>query len=206
MIFRNLPILCPPKKLCLTLHHQHIYHAWSISRSPHWHMLCQNPWFSVDIPLTFTLQFEGILSGCWNPPVQHVLFNNGVLISYTHTHTYIYIWSKCLDGFCGLHIFALLFNFGVFLQHLIIFVLPLWVLPQCRILPAQIRRDACVLWGSQSSKSSGGTSDNALGCWRSSSGELTFCHGKSPCLMGKSTINGHFQLLFVCSPEGNHLV
>ena len=27
------------------------------------------------------------------------------------------------------------------------------------------------------------------------SGELTFCHGKSPFLMGKSTINGHFQLL-----------
>ena len=26
-------------------------------------------------------------------------------------------------------------------------------------------------------------------------GELTFCHGKSPFLMGKSTINGHFQLL-----------
>ena len=25
------------------------------------------------------------------------------------------------------------------------------------------------------------------------SGELTFCHGKSPFLMGKSTINGHFQ-------------
>ena len=67
----------PPKKLCLTLHHQHMYHAWSISRSPiGWHMLCQNPWFSVDSPLTFTLQFEGILSG-W-----HVLFNNGLLISY----------------------------------------------------------------------------------------------------------------------------
>ena len=27
------------------------------------------------------------------------------------------------------------------------------------------------------------------------SGELTFCHGKSPFLMGKSTINGHFPLL-----------
>ena len=27
------------------------------------------------------------------------------------------------------------------------------------------------------------------------SGELTFCYGKSPFLMGKSTINGHFQLL-----------
>ena len=27
------------------------------------------------------------------------------------------------------------------------------------------------------------------------SGELTFCHGKSPFLMGKPTINGHFQLL-----------
>ena len=27
------------------------------------------------------------------------------------------------------------------------------------------------------------------------SGELTFCHGKSPFLMGKSTINGNFQLL-----------
>ena len=25
------------------------------------------------------------------------------------------------------------------------------------------------------------------------SGELTFCHGKSPFLMGKSTINCHFQ-------------
>ena len=28
-----------------------------------------------------------------------------------------------------------------------------------------------------------------------SPGELTFCHGKSPFLMGKSTINGHFPLL-----------
>ena len=37
------------------------------------------------------------------------------------------------------------------------------------------------------------------------SGELTFCHGKSPFLMGKSTINGHVPLLFVCSPEGIHL-
>ena len=27
------------------------------------------------------------------------------------------------------------------------------------------------------------------------SGELTFCYGKSPFLMGKSTINGHFPLL-----------
>ena len=27
------------------------------------------------------------------------------------------------------------------------------------------------------------------------SGELTFCHGKSPFVMGKSTINGHVQLL-----------
>ena len=41
------------------------------------------------------------------------------------------------------------------------------------------------------------------------SGELTFCYGKSPFFMGKSTINGkihyfygHFQLLCGCSPEG----
>ena len=34
------------------------------------------------------------------------------------------------------------------------------------------------------------------------SGELTFCHGKSPLFMGKSTLNGDFPLLFVCSPEG----
>ena len=25
------------------------------------------------------------------------------------------------------------------------------------------------------------------------SGKLTVCYGNSPCLMGKSTINGHFQ-------------
>ena len=37
------------------------------------------------------------------------------------------------------------------------------------------------------------------------SGELTFCHGKLPFLMGKSTINGHFQLLYVSSPEGNEI-
>ena len=34
------------------------------------------------------------------------------------------------------------------------------------------------------------------------SGEHTKSHGKSPFLMGKSTINGHFQLLCVGSPEG----
>ena len=34
------------------------------------------------------------------------------------------------------------------------------------------------------------------------SGEPTFCHGKSPFFMGKSTINGHFPLLNVSSPEG----
>ena len=38
------------------------------------------------------------------------------------------------------------------------------------------------------------------------SGELTVCNGKSPFLMGKSTINGHFQLLFVCSPEGKRFL
>ena len=31
--------------------------------------------------------------------------------------------------------------------------------------------------------------------WTVPSGEGTFCYGKSPCLMGKSTINGHFPLL-----------
>ena len=34
------------------------------------------------------------------------------------------------------------------------------------------------------------------------SGERLHSNGKSPFLMGKSTINGHFPLLFVCSPEG----
>ena len=34
------------------------------------------------------------------------------------------------------------------------------------------------------------------------SGELTFCYGKSQFFMGKPTINGHFPLLFVGSPEG----
>ena len=48
----------------------------------------------------------------------------------------------------------------------------------------------------------GDTSTWLTGCFRSPkddqplpSGELTFWYGKSPFLMGKSTINGHFQLL-----------
>ena len=36
---------------------------------------------------------------------------------------------------------------------------------------------------------------------RKSSGELTFCHGKSPFLMGKSTINGHFQKIILKKRE-----
>ena len=35
------------------------------------------------------------------------------------------------------------------------------------------------------------------------SGELTFCHGKSPFLMGKSTISMAIFHCYVKSPEGN---
>ena len=39
--------------------------------------------------------------------------------------------------------------------------------------------------------------------WRVPSGELTFCHGKSPFLMGKSTISMAIFNCYVSSPEGN---
>ena len=35
------------------------------------------------------------------------------------------------------------------------------------------------------------------------SGKHTKSYGKSPFFMGKLTINGHFQQLFVCLPEGS---
>ena len=38
------------------------------------------------------------------------------------------------------------------------------------------------------------------------SGELTFCHGKSPFLMGKSTISMAIFNCYVSSPEGNHYI
>ena len=38
------------------------------------------------------------------------------------------------------------------------------------------------------------------------SGELTFCHGKSPFLMGKSTISMAIFHCYVSSPEGNQSV
>ena len=37
------------------------------------------------------------------------------------------------------------------------------------------------------------------------SGELTFCHGTSPCLMGKSTISMAIFHCYVSSPEGTHI-
>ena len=41
-------------------------------------------------------------------------------------------------------------------------------------------------------------------CWEKiPSGELTFCHGKSPFLMGKSTISMAIFNCYVSSPEGN---
>ena len=36
------------------------------------------------------------------------------------------------------------------------------------------------------------------------SGELTFCHGKSPFLMGKSTISMAIFHCYVSSPEGSN--
>ena len=38
------------------------------------------------------------------------------------------------------------------------------------------------------------------------SGELTFCHGKSPCLMRKSTISMAIFHCYVSSPEGNEKI
>ena len=38
------------------------------------------------------------------------------------------------------------------------------------------------------------------------SGELTFCHAKSPFLMGKSTISMAIFHCYVSSPEGNNHV
>ena len=38
------------------------------------------------------------------------------------------------------------------------------------------------------------------------SGELTVCHGKSPCLMGKSTLSMAIFHCYVSSPEGNGFI
>ena len=88
------------------------------------------------------------------------------------------------------------------------FITPSDVRIKSMALPGQVPRARC---------RSVGRCDPALGCqvqlwpWPWSvlgslglpSGELTFCHGKSPFLMGKSTISMAIFNCYVSSPEGN---